>query len=280
MIKSGVINKSELFYTTKYVDGNLNEYYQHILNNIRLFLTNNNVPYSVNFGCEDISKDINLDFQFEHTILKNGEDRCTCKIHRFYSLIKNHSVFEYSNANIEHIKTFTKSDQYLNICHYYPPLIYEVTDSDNRTKNCLTIHNSNERRNLIHDVINMDYYHNVCPGNVYSKTHIKNVMDGYKLLVNIHQKETNLTLEELRVLPALMTGILIISEDVPYKEHIPYSKHIIWSSYDKLITTINNVLNNYDFFRKQYLSGLDETLNEMRHNSNKVMETIFKNYIK
>jgi hypothetical protein len=279
MIKSEIINKSELFYEDKWDNGNLKEYYHYILKNIMFFLTNNDIPYSVNFGCPEISKDINLDFQYEHTIIKKDEDKCTCKIHRYYSLIKNNSIFEYSNANINHIKSFKKSDQYLNICHYYPPLLYNVTNSMDRVKNCLTIHSPSPRRDNIHQKINMDYYHQVGIGDIYSKKDIKNVMDNYKLLVNIHQIETNLTLEELRVLPALMTGILIISEDVPYKEHIPYSKHIIFSPYDEIVETIKNVLNNYDFFREKYLYNLDDTINEMKNKSDKEMESVFKNYI-
>ena len=59
MIKSKIVNKSELFYETKYDDSNINEYYQYILNTIILFLTKNNIPYSINFGCDNILKDIN-----------------------------------------------------------------------------------------------------------------------------------------------------------------------------------------------------------------------------
>jgi hypothetical protein len=36
MNKSVKINKSELFYTTKWCNQNLNEYYQYILNNINI----------------------------------------------------------------------------------------------------------------------------------------------------------------------------------------------------------------------------------------------------
>jgi hypothetical protein len=38
MIKSVIINKSELFYETKWDYGNLNEYYQYILNKLKNFL--------------------------------------------------------------------------------------------------------------------------------------------------------------------------------------------------------------------------------------------------
>jgi hypothetical protein len=78
MIKSKIVNKSELFYETKYDDSNINEYYQYILNTIILFLTKNNIPYSINFGCDNILKDINLDFQYEHTITNYGNDIYYC----------------------------------------------------------------------------------------------------------------------------------------------------------------------------------------------------------
>jgi hypothetical protein len=125
----------------------------------------------------------------------------------------------------------------------------------------------------------MDYYHNICDGDLHCKNTMKNVMDEYKILVNIHQTDMYSTLEELRVLPALMTGILVISEDSPYKEHIPFSKHIIWSSYDDIVDTVNNVLENYDFFREKYLNNLNLTLKTMKDKSINEMNLIFKNYI-
>jgi hypothetical protein len=282
-VESKIVNKSELFYETKYDNSNIGEYYQYILNSIILFLTENNVPYSINFGCDNKLKDINLDFQYEHTIINNGDGSYSCTVYRFEELIKLQSVFEYSNANINNIKTSEYFKKGSDVFRYYPPLIYDITntnDISDRVKNCLTIHSSTPRRNDIHQKIDMDYFHNVCGGNVvYSKDIIKSVMDGYKVLVNIHQTDKYCTLEELRVLPALMTGILVISEDSPYKEHIPYNEHIIWSPYDKIVETINNVLDNYDFFRQKYLTNLNLTLKKMKDDSNNEMSLIFKNYI-
>lgn len=283
MIKSKIVNNSELFYETKYDNSNLNEYYQYILNTIILFLTKNNIPYSINFGCDNILKDINLDFQYEHTITNNGNGIYSCEVYRFEELIKLQSVFEYSNANMNNIKTSEHFKKNFDVFRYYPPLIYDITNIDNignRVKNCLTIHSSSSRRRNIHQKVDMDYFHNVCGGSVmYSKDIIKSVMDEYKVLVNIHQTDKYCTLEELRVLPALMTGILVISEESPYKEHIPYHEHIIWSPYDKMVETINNILENYDFFRQKYLTDLNLTLKKMKNDSDNEMSLIFKNYI-
>jgi hypothetical protein len=281
MIKSKIVNKSKLFYETKYDNSNLNEYYQYILNTIILFLTKNNIPYSINFGCDNILKDINLDFQYEHTIINYGNGIYSCEVDRFEKLIKLQSVFEYSNANVNNIKTHFKENS--DVFRYYPPLIYDINNINNidkRVKNCLTIHSPSPRRNNIHLEVDMDYFHNLWGGSeVYSKDIIKSVMDEHKVLVNIHQTETRCTLEELRVLPALMTGILVISEESPYKEHIPYHEHIIWSPYDKMVETINNILENYDFFRQKYLTDLNLTLKKMKNNSDNEMSLIFKNYI-
>ena len=204
-------------------------------------------------------------------------------MYRFEELIKLESVFEYSKANINNIKISNHFKKYSDIFRYYPPLIYDIINIDNignRVKNCLTIHSSTPRRNNIHQKVDMDYFHNVCGGSVmYSKDIIKSVMDDYKVLVNIHQTDKYCTLEELRVLPALMTGMLVISEESPYKEHIPYHEHIIWSPYDKMVETINNVVENYNFFRQKYLTNLNLTLKKMKDDSDSEMSLIFKNYI-
>ncbi len=280
MVKSIKVNKTDLSYEDKWDVSNLNEYYQYILNNLIGFFKINNVPLSVNFGCDSLIKDINLEFQYEHTIIKSGIDYL-CSIYRVDYLSKCDLVFEYSNANVTHIKNFTEYTEYSNVCRYYPPLLYEITETytGNRFKNCLTIHNPSPRRHNIHQKIDMDYYHAVCEGDLYDKDIMRKTMNNYKLLINIHQTDFSHTLEELRVLPSLMSGILLISEDVPYKESIPYSKHIIWSQYNNLVDTINDVLNNYEYYREKYLHNLNETLLEMKLNSDNVINTFFKNHI-
>ena len=102
------------------------------------------------------------------------------------------------------------------------------------------------------------------PVNTRDKFYLKNQLDNFKILLNIHQIDDHKSFEELRVLPALSTGILIISEDVPYKESIPYNNHIIWSSYDDLEKTLDKVLNNYNYYRYEKLNGLSKTLENMK----------------
>lgn len=281
MIKHIQVNQTDLYYDDKWDNSNLNEYYQYILNNLKSFFQNNKIPYSVNFGCDEIEKEINLHFQYEHTVIKNHSGTYYCSIHNFNKLITCDSVFEYSNANITHIKEYPKFKPYLSVSNYYPPLIYdEVSNNNDRVNNCLTIHNLTERRSKVHQKVNMNYYHHECENDMFGKETMKTIMDKFKILVNIHQTDFHHTLEELRVLPALMTGILIVSEDVPYKDVIPYYKHIIWSSYDDLPRTINDVLDNYEVYRDKYLTGVNETIINMRTESSNLLTSIFKDYIK
>ena len=70
-------------------------------------------------------------------------------------------------------------------------------------------------------------------------------------MINIHQTDSHHTFEELRVLPALQCGVIVISESSPLIELIPYSDYVIWCPYDQIIDKANEVLNNYESFRSE-----------------------------
>jgi hypothetical protein len=74
------------------------------------------------------------------------------------------------------------------------------------------------------------------------------VYKNSKVLVNVHQTDHHHTFEELRVLPALLNGVIVVSEDVPLKEKIPYSDYIVWASYDNIAQTVKDVSNNYEYY--------------------------------
>ena len=97
-------------------------------------------------------------------------------------------------------------------------------------------------------------------------------------MVNVHQTDHHHTFEELRVLPALLNGVIVISEDVPLKEKIPYSEYIIWVEYDKLSETTLDVYNNYlEYYDKIFKQGnLKEILTNMEINNYKVFNKIIK----
>ena len=97
-----------------------------------------------------------------------------------------------------------------------------------------------------------------------------------KILINVHQTDHHHTFEELRVLPALLNGVIIISEDVPLKDKIPYNEFIIWSDYDKIVDKVKEVYENYEFYYNKIFvnSNLSEILMSMTENNHKIFEKL------
>jgi hypothetical protein len=96
-----------------------------------------------------------------------------------------------------------------------------------------------------------------------------NLLKDTKIILNIHQTEHHNTFEELRCLPALLCGTIVISEHSPLKEHIPYKDYIIWTSYDDINTTIFEVLKNYEeHYNKLFInSNFKNVIDTMRETS-------------
>jgi len=274
MIISERINKTNFFFVDSYNSTALGEYYNMICNQLKKIFNEISFPYDVNFGAQEIKKDINLDFQYEHTIVKKN-DSYQHNIHRYDYLSKLDCVFEYTETNIKFLSTFVELSEYVKKNIYIPPLIYQDTpfsDTNLRILDFTTLQSWSKRR--------AEFYnkkkHNNIDGS-FDKIYLRENLDKFKILLNIHQIEEHRSFEELRVLPALSTGILVISENVPFEESIPYSKHIIWTPYEKIEETLDNVLNNYEYYRTEKLTELSNTLQEIKETSyNKILK-FFKN---
>ena len=106
--------------------------------------------------------------------------------------------------------------------------------------------------------------------NCFTKQRVKDLYRNTKILINIHQTDHHHTFEELRVLPALLNGTLVISEISPLSELVPYTKCVIWTTYDKMVSTVKDVLARYDEVHKQIFESVDnrqilESLNETNY---------------
>ena len=54
------------------------------------------------------------------------------------------------------------------------------------------------------------------------------------------------TIEELRILPALLSRLVVVSEDGPLRDTLPYARFIVWARYDDLIERTAELLRDYD----------------------------------
>ena len=92
--------------------------------------------------------------------------------------------------------------------------------------------------------------------------------DSIAVMINVHQTPHHHTLEEFRVLPALLRGVVVVCENSPLTDAIPYSEFVVWSSIEDMPSTVQEVMGNYDtyfnrIFGKQ--SELPLVLARMRH---------------
>jgi hypothetical protein len=198
------------------------------------------------------------------------------RIHQFYSVsILNYNMlnsaeftFDYSMPNIAHITNSGKYDDFSKKLLYIPPFIYNYNVfNKERSNNIITAFGNPNipRRQRFTSLINK---HIPCP-NINGFYGLENTLEFFKntkIIINIHQLDTHHTLEELRVLPALLCGVIIISENVPLKETIPYSNYILWgNSFDEIIQIARDVTNNYD------------TYYDKIHGTNSELSNIFDN---
>lgn len=97
------------------------------------------------------------------------------------------------------------------------------------------------------------------------------------ILINLHQTPNFHTFEEFRALPALMRGLIVISEDSPLVHSIPYNEFIVWSSIDNLAATVSDVMVNYDVYFERFFgeaSHLPCILAKMQNDAYSAMEDV------
>jgi hypothetical protein len=67
-----------------------------------------------------------------------------------------------------------------------------------------------------------------------------------RVLVNVRRSDHHDTIEELRILPALQSGVIVVSEDGPLRHTLPYARFIVWTHYDTLVEQVASVLRDFD----------------------------------
>ena len=91
--------------------------------------------------------------------------------------------------------------------------------------------------------------------------------DRSAILLNVHQTPHHHTLEEFRVLPALLRGVVVISEAVPLVEHVPFREYVVWTTLADFPATTRHVLAHYEEYHRRFFGsegGLEAVLAGMR----------------
>lgn len=243
-------------------------------------------------------------FQFEHNLVYGpwfsklpksnvsiisppyGHDYYRLRIQNLEKYMISDLIIEYSQPNFYHMKS----------SHLLPPVIeekvvyvpslqytYIVEENDNRDNS-----NPNRPLNIISTcskiVGRRQQAFKMLEGKGIKVTNFRNlsqaedlmrVFSTAKIVLNIHQTDYHHTAEEFRLLPALLCGAVVVSEDVPLRETIPYQRYIIWTNLTSFPNTLKDITNNYQAYYDR-IHGLQSELKrifrEMKEDSLKSLE--------
>jgi hypothetical protein len=267
------------------------DYYNYILSMLQCISNELNINYDIVF-IEDVTSHRNrpcmrVYLNFEHTLVKPYEgnpgyqtgiiednsdgSQYLVRIDDAY-LCRYDIVIDYSIPNIYNVMSSRKFDNLYKKMVYIAPSLYRY--------DCLP-----QWRYRPYDTMT-SFYDTTIPRrakllNRFGDGHI-NVFDCFdkstleqiykytKIMINIHQTDIHHTFEELRVLPALQCGVIVISEVSPLSELVPYNDYVIWCSYDEIVDKVREILDNYESYRSMVFDqpkkmGLNE-LNQLNYN--------------
>lgn len=296
------INNSYIYYTEEQ-HIHTREYYNYCTSLLKNYLQSSQDNINIIFGdyhyhFDNDNKVIKVQIQFEHTLVKQGgrglngdpkgniaigDDFYHVRIVDFHKLNRFDIVIDYSIPNIENISSCDIFKDFSQKTVYISPILYEYDGiNSDRDIKCVTLfHNIYEpRRKKLLDNIHLREIESYNITNCFSSEDIKNLYSRTKILLNIRQTDHHHTFEELRVLPALLNGVIVISEDVPLRDKIPYNEFIIWCKYDDILDKLKEVEDNYEYYWNSIFSSdrLYKTIEKIKlNNQDNIFNIINKN---
>jgi hypothetical protein len=205
-------------------------------------------------------------FQIEHTLVKpgggdsdgapvsatplaQGEGRYLARLLHRPTLTLADLVLDYSRANVLHLLDAGGFDDVLAHTAVIAPLLHEhCFTRDGRDRPCLTLFSdaSEGRRGRFLaaararglPIRNLKR----CFDSDALQAHYRRT----RVLVNLRRSDHHDTIEELRILPALQSGVIVVSEDGPLRHALPYARFVVWTRYDTLVEQVADVLRDYD----------------------------------
>lgn len=217
-------------------------------------------------------------------LLKDKKYNYLVRIENIPAFVECDIYIEYSMPNIVNMKSCGLIKDYLKKVFYFPPLLCDYSpESEKRveydviTSFYILNPDGRPRRQVLHDKLKQQNFNYLNLPKVFDEQLYNDYYKKSKILVNVHQTDFHDTFEELRVLPALLNGLIVIAEDSPLKESIPYSEYIVWCDYNEIVDKTNHVLENYDsYFNKIHgpESGLRNVIESMSLDLNERLKKI------
>lgn len=229
-------------------------------------------PYAVKGG----RSLLRIDFQIEHTLVKPGGrgaeharpgavpisgasgERYLVRVQDEVRLNHADAIVEYSRAN--HIN-ITRGGLHTEIAarlFYIAPLVYPIhpiPGEQAREFELITLFGNPDeprRKKFLEQLKSLNPQARNVNGQ-FEK--VRSVYERTRILINIRQTDHHDTLEELRVLPALLSGVVVISEDVPLRHEIPYRDFVLWAPLSEIPQLAAEVRGNYAAIHQRIFGG-------------------------
>lgn len=255
--------------------GCVNDYYQSIVKMLKKIVETHKMSITIDEYCKN---SIKISCNYEHTLvkpggrsvpygtpfgaIKDGNGPYFVRIDKYQDVSKADIIIDYSIPNIINVKSCPLYNSFSKKHIYISPSIYEPYFSrENRNIATLTTFiNTNEpRRNkLLNTLID---HRNV--NNCFDKDSMLNLLKNTKILINIHQTPHHHTFEELRVLPALECGVIVISEKSTLSELVPYHDLIIWTDYAGIPEKTKEIMEKYEEYHTRIFTA--EAMHRLNH---------------
>lgn len=203
-------------------------------------------------------------------------------------------IIDYSASNIMFLKSLSQFQSLSNKHILISPSLYNKTivkpvSKCNKIKTLCRNPNEDGRVGKLIKKLKSIYknrYENVQKSfDLTGPDSLSEIYSETDILINLHRHESLRTCEELRILPAIQRGVLVISEDSLYRRTIPYNNLVIWSdsdgptgaltskacnSYDNLIPTIDRVSKNFEFYYRKTFTSDNTSIIDNLHPTNKI----------
>lgn len=249
---------------------------------ILLFMTN--IPIPAPLGYRVIRIGINFEHTLIHPGVKNMEinlangDVCIrsrvalpdgggeflLRLINYKELLDSDVIIDYSSVNTYNISYTHVLWEYENKMIRLSPFLYDIdwTSCVRSIDTLTTFVGRRDRRDQFLRHLRQRLPQHTSVTDVFDPRGKQELYRRTKIMLNIHQCLHHNTFEEIRVLPSLLCGTLIISEDTPLRQVIPYQHMVIWCSPEEVVERTVHVLDHYEEYWHQIFTGDNRRLLE------------------
>lgn len=205
-------------------------------------------------------------FQIEHTLVKpgggdsegspvsqtplpRGDGHYLARLLHRAKLAAADLVIDYSHINREHLRAAGGFEDVLGHTIVIAPMLHaRCFDRDGRDQPVLTLFSDagkGRRGRFLSEAMSRKLpIRNL--KRCFDRAALQAQYRRTRVLVNLRRSDHHDTIEELRILPALLSGLVVVSEDGPLRDTLPYARFIVWARYDDLIERTAELLRDYD----------------------------------